>query len=292
MTDLVELLVAYALGFAVAAVLWRGSRRVFEGYVFQRHNYRDHTLPTGIGILFPLVGATVIGAHVAVFDIWTSLGGTGAGWAVLATVGPATVELAAAFSFLGLIDDLGGVGESGGFRGHLTALFEGRITTGFIKMIGGPFFALAILSGYSPHAGRVGYLRDAALICLAANLANLFDRAPGRVNKVGQFAFAVLALATTNPRLVPIAIVMGAAGALLGADLREVFMLGDSGSNAIGAVLGFGVVVSTTEIQRWIVLAIVLVLNVGSEMVSFTKVIDTVGPLRRLDRWGAPHRRG
>jgi len=289
--DLLGILAAYAVGFVVTLGLWQGSRRIFEGYVFQRHNYRDHVLPTAVGLLLPLTLAAVVGVHVVVFDVWRSAVGPGStGWGALGAYGPVTLELAVAFAFLGLLDDLGGMGESGGFRGHLKALVEGRITTGLIKMVGGPFLALAILSGFSGQAGRVGYLRDAALVCLAANLANLFDRAPARVNKVGHLAFVVLALATTQPRLVPVAVVLGACGALLGPDLREAMMLGDAGSNVIGSVLGFGVVVSTTETQRWIVLVVLLALNASSEVASFSKVIDAVAPLRALDRFGSPHR--
>lgn len=291
MSEVLEIAGGYAIGFVVCAVLWRGARRIFDADVFARRNYRDHPLPTAVGLLLPLVVGVVVGVHVVVFDVWRSaLGPAASGWGVLATYGPVTVELAIAFSFLGLVDDLGGQGESGGFAGHLKALIEGRITTGFIKMIGGPFLALAVLAGFSAQSGRVGYLRDAALVCLAANLANLFDRAPGRVIKIGHLAFVALALSTTNPRLVPVAVVIGAAGALLAPDLREVAMLGDAGSNVIGAVLGFGVVAATTETQRWILLVVLLALNASSEVVSFSRVIDAVGPLRSLDRFGSPYR--
>ena len=68
-------------------------------------------------------------------------------------------------------------------------------------------------------------------------------------------------------------------------------MLGDAGSNVIGAVLGVGMVLSVTETQRWILLVVVLALNLSSEVVSFTKVIDSVGVLRRLDRLGSPYRK-
>lgn len=291
MTDLLGLVAAYAIGFVVCLGLWRGCHRIFDGVVFARTNYRHHPLPTGVGLLLPLVGAAVVGAHVALVEIWGAAAGpSGAGWDELAALGPVTVEIAVAFAFLGLLDDLGGVGESGGFRGHLTALFEGRITTGFLKLVGGPFLALAILSGGLGGTGRLGTLRDAALVCLAGNLANLFDRAPGRVNKVAQFAFVVLAVATTSGYLVPIAVVFGAAGALMAGDLRESFMLGDAGSNVLGALLGLGVVVTCTGTQRWIVLVVVLALNLVSEVVSFTKVIDAVAPLRWADRLGSPHR--
>jgi UDP-N-acetylmuramyl pentapeptide phosphotransferase/UDP-N-acetylglucosamine-1-phosphate transferase len=285
-----EIGAAYALGVAATLVLWRGVRGVFGARVFERRNYRDQPLPTAVGLLLPLVVGTVVGAHVAVVDVSRVISGSKLdGWDALVEPGRLVVAIAVAFGFLGLVDDLGGAGESGGFSGHLRALREGRVTTGFVKLAGGAFLALAILGDGLP-AGRLGHLRDAALVCVAANLGNLFDRAPGRVNKVGQLAFVVLVVATRSPRLVPIALVMGAAGALLGGDLREQFMLGDAGSNVIGAVVGVGVVLTTTETQRWIVLAVLLALNLASEAVSFTKVIDAVPPLAALDRLGSPHR--
>ena len=69
-------------------------------------------------------------------------------------------------------------------------------------------------------------------------------------------------------------------------------MLGDAGSNALGAALGYGVVVGVGEGWRWGVLAVLALLNIASERVSFSRVIDAVPPLRWADRLGAPHRSG
>ena len=41
----------------------------------------------------------------------------------------------------------------------------------------------------------------------------------------------------------------------------------------------------------WVVLVVVLGLNLVSERVSFTAVIDRTPPLRWIDRVGSPHRR-
>jgi hypothetical protein len=128
---------------------------------------------------------------------------------------------------------------------------------------------------------------DAALVALAANLGNLFDRAPGRTTKVAILAALVLAVATGfDEGLVGVAVVVGAALALLGADLGERLMLGDTGANAIGAALGFGVVVTTALEASAAVVVVLLALNLASEVVSFSTVIDRVPPLRALDRLG------
>ena len=154
---------------------------------------------------------------------------------------------------------------------------ERRLTTGLVKMIGGPLFAVAIIAQRQDPVGgsstTIGLLRDALLIALAANLANLLDRAPGRVNKVAQLSAIVLAALVRDIRLGAGAVVVGAAGALMVPDLREQAML-----------------VSCTTNERWIVAAVLLAANAASEITSFSRVIDHVAPLRWLDRLGARER--
>ncbi len=63
-------------------------------------------------------------------------------------------------------------------------------------------------------------------------------------------------------------------------------MLGDAGSNVLGAVLGLGVVAACGPGARDVALVAVAGLNVAGELVSFSRVIDAVGPLRALDQAG------
>jgi hypothetical protein len=51
-------------------------------------------------------------------------------------------------------------------------------------------------------------------------------------------------------------------------------------------VLGLGVVVGCGPSARNLALAVVAALNLAGELVSFTRVIDAVAPLRALDRAG------
>jgi UDP-N-acetylmuramyl pentapeptide phosphotransferase/UDP-N-acetylglucosamine-1-phosphate transferase len=269
-------------------VLWLFTRQLFSHPAFARTNYRDRSLPTSVGVLLPVTLAAV----VALAALVKSRPPKVLSWDALVVVGPTVLGLCAGFALLGLIDDLGGVGQSGGFTSHLRALSRGQLTTGAIKLLGGPVVALAMLAStpYAEH--RPGLLRDAALICLAANLANLLDRAPGRVAKSGAVAFVVLWGVTGFGQhiLSPVAVVIGGMVGLAIPDLREKAMLGDAGSNAIGAVLGFGVVLTTTTTARWWVLGALAVLNVASELISFSRVIDAVPPLRFVDRLGTPRR--
>ena len=66
---------------------------------------------------------------------------------------------------------------------------------------------------------------------------------------------------------------LGAGAGLLVPDLRERCMLGDAGANVLGAAVGLGVVLACSPGVRLVVLAVVVALNLASEVVSFSRVI-------------------
>lgn len=137
------------------------------------------------------------------------------------------------------------------------------------------------------HARGLRLLLDAALVALAANTANLLDRAPGRLLKVAIVAYVPVTVALgTAPAGPALAVVLGAAAGLAAEDLGERLMLGDTGSNVIGAALGLGVVLGTSPGTRDVVLVVLAGLNLVAERVSFSSVIERVPPLRAADRWG------
>ena len=188
-----------------------------------------------------------------------------------------TLLAALGFGLLGAIDDLAGDTSARGFRGHLRALLRGQLTTGGLKLVAGGALALVVCSPASDGTLR-SLARDAALVALAANLGNLFDRAPGRVAKVHIAVFVVLAVLVGGDALVPAAVVTGAVFALAGEDLRERLMLGDAGANVLGAVLGLAVVLSCAPATRTTCLLVVLGLNLAAEVISFSRIIDAFPP--------------
>ena len=271
---------AFVAGVLVAAGLWVLMAPAFAGEIFARENYRGRTLPTAVGVLVAL-------AVLAVDAVVTLAVAAGAEPAAGAVTGLRLVTVASlGFALLGLLDDLGGAGESGGFGGHLRALVGGRLTTGAAKLFGGAAVALVVVSAREPDSlGRL--LADGALVALAANLGNLLDRAPGRTTKLALVAFAVLvAAAGAEPVLAGVALAVGAGAGLLTADLSERLMLGDAGANVLGAALGLGVVLACSPGARTVVLVAVALLNLASERISFSRVINAVPPLRTADRWG------
>lgn len=276
MTVLIGFLAGAAAGFGG----WLMLRPTFAAPIFARQNHRGLAVPTAAGLVVVLA---VLAAETALavgesLDLEPN--------AVTDAPRASVLILTLGLGLLGLLDDLAGAGESGGFSGHLGALRHGRFTTGSLKLFGGAAVAVVAVQGpRSDSLGRV--VLDAALLALCANLANLFDRAPGRALKVSLLAFAALVAATGAPaELLGVAVAVGAGAGLLWPDLREKLMLGDVGANVLGGAIGLGVVIATAPATRTVVLLGVLALNLASEAVSFTAVIDRVGALRAFDRAG------
>ena len=273
-----------ALGFVVGVLAVRlivgASAALLHAPAIARVNLRGRTVPTAMGILAVLAvvlveaGRSLFGA----FGIGDAPGDPARILVLSACVG---------FGLLGLFDDLVGTEAEHGFRGHVGAAAHGRITTGFVKIVGGGALAVILVSAYRGDVSGARVVLDALLVALAANLSNLFDRAPGRATKVGLVAWIPIAIAARADSVgVAIAPVIGAFVGLLDDDLHERLMLGDTGSNVLGAVLGLAVVLECDPATRTVVLAVLVALTLVSEVISFSGVIDRVPPLRKLDRLG------
>ena len=267
-------------GALAALLLERAAAPVLGAPALRRTNYRGHELATGGGLVIVLAVLVVEAGRTAAAEF-------GVGEELSDSLLRSVLLFACfAFAFLGLIDDLLGTDRDRGFRGHLQALAQGRLTTGAMKLFGGGVVAIVLAATAGEVSGR-RLLADAALVALAANLGNLLDRAPGRTIKTGLILYVPIALAAgTSPVGLALAPVVGAAVGLLPADLDERLMLGDTGANLLGAVLGLAVVLETSRPVRTGVLIALAVLNAVSERVSFTKVIDATPGLRHLDRLG------
>ncbi|AEV87232.1 hypothetical protein ACWT_6218 [Actinoplanes sp. SE50] len=204
----------------------------------------------------------------------------------------AVVAAGAVSGAVGLYDDIVGnrpeQTTAKGFAGHLGALREGRVTSGLVK-IGGVgaagLVASALIGSRRDGAfGRgVDVLLGAGVIAGTANLLNLLDLRPGRAIKAGMILGAPLAV---GRHAAITAGTLGASAALLPADLNEEIMLGDSGANALGALLGVAYTARTGTFGRLAALAALASLTAASERVSFTKVIQDTPWLRSLDDLG------
>ncbi|KAB1150440.1 hypothetical protein F7R91_00070 [Streptomyces luteolifulvus] len=165
--------------------------------------------------------------------------------AVALAAGSARVHPAAGLAVLvagacGAYDDIAGAGDPRrGFGAHLSALRDGEITSGAVKLFG--VAGAGLLAGAVLKERPLDRLLAGVVIAGAAHFVNLVDVRPGRA------AGAVLALGApgllrkgTGAELSAAA--MGAAAAVLPDDLGERVMIGDTGAHALGAALGAAVV--------------------------------------------------
>ncbi|MBM3675405.1 MAG: hypothetical protein FJW88_10740 [Actinobacteria bacterium] len=272
-----------ALGFVVGFLALRfvllAGRDMLHARVLERVNFRGARIATAGGLFIVMAvllveaGRSVLGA----FDVGNPPGRDAAR--------PLMLFAVFGFGLLGFVDDMLG-SEDRGFRGHVQALSHGRLTSGMLKLIGGAAIAL-ILAAQGGFVTGQRLVSDALLIALAANLGNLLDRAPGRLIKCSLLAYAPLAVvAGTGAVGVALAPVMGATTGLLPEDLRERLMLGDTGANVVGGVLGLAAVLECSRTARNVILVVLIALNLASELVSFSRVIDRTPPLRWFDRLG------
>ena len=192
-------------------------------------------------------------------------------------------------ALLGLLDDALGRGGAAdtprGWRGHARAVIGGRFSTGAVKAAGALALAAYAVSG----RGREGldYVADLALLLLATNLFNLLDLRPGRVEKAFVALLAGLCLgAWTLEPLELLGIFVGPALVVGAFTLRERAMLGDTGSNLIGALAGVSMIVTLGDEGRLVALALVLALTIYGEFRSISSTIEGVPPLRWLDSLG------
>jgi len=195
-------------------------------------------------------------------------------------------------AILGLLDDLIGSREVTGLKGHLLLLLkEGRLTTGSLKALGGGFLALVFSSFFSNNLGEL--LLNTGLIALFANAVNLTDLRPGRAGKVFLIIGVLLLVYAFSrgavlPAVFIITPVLGATAAFLPYDLSGEMMLGDTGSNSLGIVLGMTSVLLLSSGLRILVFLLLVLLHLYTEKYSLTETIERIGFLRYLDEWGRP----
>jgi UDP-N-acetylmuramyl pentapeptide phosphotransferase/UDP-N-acetylglucosamine-1-phosphate transferase len=275
--QLAGLFVSFALGALLLPTGVRGMRDA--GQV--RANYRGAEVAFPLGALLVVTGLLAL-APLAFLDDRADLD-------LLDPDLRRWITYMLGVAFLGLLDDALGRGASPdaprGWRGHGRAIAEGRLSTGAIKAVGAVALAAYVVSGTGREA--FGYLADVALLVLATNLFNLLDLRPGRAEKALVLLLAGLCLgAWTVEPLDVTGIFCGAAlaGAVL--TLRERAMLGDTGSNLLGALAGVALLTALGETGRLIALAVVLAITIYGEFRSISRAVDSIPPLRSLDSLG------
>ncbi|MFH1151323.1 MAG: hypothetical protein V1748_12695 [Actinomycetota bacterium] len=284
----------FLIGGVAGALALLGLRPVLAHPALLRRNYRDIEVPTAAGLVFFPAYLLVFLVALIYYNLFPV--------SIMSEAHPSLVPLdfafrmlllVSGFCLLGLLDDVLGDRGDRGFAGHFSELFHGRLTTGMLKAAGGFLLAAAVSATARPDFWML--LLNAAVIALSANLFNLLDLRPGRAIKVFLPAIAgVIALNFTEPRdVMPYLLAVAAITLVLfPGDLSERFMLGDAGSNVMGAAVGLGFATGAGTWWKVGALVALIGLNVLSEAVSFSRVIESNRVLRWLDGLGRPERQG
>ena len=270
-------------------------RKHIKASQWERTNFHGATVSLRGGVA--MAGASVASAAVA--SVLSDQPRAALGGAVAALGG----------GLAGYIDDVDQGAHDGGkvakgLKGHLGALAHGQVTTGVIKIAGIGASALAASALVGSKATSVsGKAADLALntvlIAGAANLANLLDLRPGRALKATVLVAAPLsyfscadAKTPASPASAQRLLASGLNAAAITAlveDLQETTMLGDTGANAAGALLGTSLAANDSWKLRLGTALGVVGLILASEKVSFSKVIAANPALNWLDQlWRRP----
>ena len=243
-----------------------------------RENYRGRTLPLPLGLaivpvaLIALIPVTLL-ARLTDADVYPD----NLGFAIVFVPG---------IALLGLIDDtLSAAGR--GWRGHGKDVLSGTLSTGLLKA--GGTLGLALLVSSSLPGSDADFLLAAAVLVLATNAFNLLDLRPGRCVKAFVLLGIGLSISTQNSEALAGLGIFAAPVLVAGYfDLREKAMLGDTGSNAIGALAGLWIVLTLDSNGQIVALVILLAVNLFGEFRSISDVIEKVPGLRHLDSIGRP----
>ena len=199
---------------------------------------------------------------------------------------PLVIAFIPGIALLGLVDDVLS-GSSRGWRGHAATAMAGGFSSGVLKAAG--TLGLALLVASSLPGSDSDFLLAAGVLVLATNAFNLLDLRPGRSIKALLLLGLGLTLATqlTDP-LAALGIFLAPVLVVGFFDLRERAMLGDAGSNVVGALAGVWIVLTLEPSEQLVALAILLVINLYGEFRSINSVVEKVPGIRHLDSLGRP----
>jgi UDP-GlcNAc:undecaprenyl-phosphate GlcNAc-1-phosphate transferase len=274
--------VPLVVSLVAAAAIAPTTIRALAAQGMVRENYR------GAAVAFPAGIAIASSALVALVPL--SLLDELAGVDVFRAGTSQAITYVIGVALLGLLDDFAGTGAGmpRGWRAHARAAAGGSLSTGALKAAGSLGLALYVMAGRGLDAGA--YLLAVAVLVLATNLFNLLDLRPGRSAKALVLLGAGLTLGAWNVGpLWALGLFLGPILVLIPLDLRELGMLGDTGSNAIGAVAGLWLVLTLSTLGLGIAAGLLVLMTLYGEFRSISALVERTPGLRQLDLLGRSH---
>jgi UDP-GlcNAc:undecaprenyl-phosphate/decaprenyl-phosphate GlcNAc-1-phosphate transferase len=252
--------------------------RTLEAGPLARENYRGRLLACPLGVVIVAAAVLALAPLAIAQQLDTSVVlRPELGWVAVYVLGVA---------FLGLADDVL-ADRARGWRGHAASVLGGGFSTGALKAAGSAGLALYVMA--QPGVGTERFVLGAAVLVLATNAFNLLDLRPGRAAKV--FVILGVALTLGSGELAPLWAVGLFAGPILVVgfyDLRELGLLGDTGSNLVGALAGAWLVLSLSDLGLALAVVGLGAMTAYGEFRSISELIERTPGLREIDSLGRP----
>ncbi|HEB13032.1 MAG TPA: hypothetical protein ENI11_05105 [Actinobacteria bacterium] len=252
--------------------------RMLSGANCTKPNYRKHYVVNGFGMILPIT--MLMSSALFSVQLFARTG------TVINSLGLLLLfSLMMPMSFVGFVDDLLGSRLIGGFRGHISQLRFGILTTGTLKAIVGFSISATIAAFVSDNI--LDYLINVGVLVLSINAMNLFDLRPGRAIKVFTLSVVATFIASwSSPFWSLWGLIIPPVGGLLWGDLKEQSMMGDVGSNSLGAILGLAFVINLSQAVNLIILVVLAVLHLITERYSLSEFIEKAPIIRQFDELG------
>lgn len=233
-------------------------------------NYRGNMIPIGSGLLIPILMIFIIPflEQWGLFERWLNY-----------------CIITYSLGIVGFIDDRLGNKEIKGLKGHLNYLIsKRRMSTGLIKLI--LIFALGTYISIQLKNQVITVILCTLVFALWTNIFNLLDVRPGRAIKgfwlITFVIFSIHINDIDNLEWILLLLTIF----LFVVDVFELGMLGDAGSNLLGGIVGFWMILFSTKAELIIYLLVGILLNLYAEKRSFSVWIEKHPMIRRIDHWG------
>lgn len=242
---------------------------------FSINNYRGKETVYGAGLIF------LIPCMVSVLPLWSII-----------AKGDLYIYQAMllAMTFMGYLDDSLGDHTRKGFKNHFYDLVTGHPSTGIFKIIFALIIGLIISKAY--YSSIMDIIFHILLFGLCVNFINLLDLRPGRAIKGFVFLTLIICLLSGLKSLWILLPIFSGLTVYIKDEMDEKCMLGDTGSNLLGGILGMYTLNAGGLWTKYGLFMMLLILHFAAEFISFSRIIESNPILKQIDRHGQLKRGG
>lgn len=244
--------------------------KFFNAFKLHKRNYR--------GVLIPYSGGTII--YVSLFLSFTFLYFSGLVSLIKALFFLSIITLV---YMIGIVDDVLGNSDVKGVKGNINALVSKKFSTGIIKAV----FVIVIACYIYYFFNEEFWILKGIVTALTTNLFNLMDLRPGRCIKFYYVFFAFfsfLNIRWTKELFIIFSIIITI---YYFWDAYGFSMLGDSGANLIGFIIGLILceVVGTSLFGLIVLLIVLITLQLVLDKYSLSEITKRSTLFDYIDRF-------